>query len=82
MSTLTVEIPQTLEAALRATRVRRQMPESAVVCELLEQALKSEMIPSSDAALWVSQWRGELRGKEKAAIDEERLSHLLNKHLR
>lgn len=82
MTTLTVEIPQTLEDALRAASARRQMPESAVVRELLEQALMNEMKSSNDADLWVAQWRGQLRGKEQAAAGDGRLSHLLNKHLR
>jgi plasmid stability protein len=82
MTTLTVEIPKKLEAALRATSARRQMPESDVVRELLEQALMNEMKPSNNAELWVAQWRGQLRGKEQAAADDGRLSHLLNKHLR
>ena len=82
MTTLTIEIPKELESALRATSARRHISESAVVRELLEQALMSEMKPSNDAELWVAQWRGRLRGKEQAAMDDGRLSHLLNKHLR
>ena len=58
------------------------MPESAVLRELLEQALMHEVKQSNDAGLWVAQWRGRLRGKEQAATDDERLSHLLDKHLR
>lgn len=82
MTTLTVEIPKHLEAALRATSDRRQMPESAVVRELLEQALMNETKPPNGADLWLAQWRGQLRGKEQATTDDGRLSHLLNKHLR
>jgi hypothetical protein len=30
----------------------------------------------------LSQWRGQLKANESAALGDERLSHLLNKHLR
>jgi hypothetical protein len=63
---------------------------SAVVREALEQSLGRQAEQAGAAARWVTQWRGRLlasppaagRGKTKAAGPDDRLAHILAKHLR
>jgi predicted transcriptional regulator len=82
MSTLTLEIPEELEAALHAASARRRVPPSILVREALEKALASESEPPTAADQWLPRWRGSLRDTPETAGDEARLSHLLKKHLR
>jgi predicted transcriptional regulator len=82
MSTLTLEIPEKLDAALRAASARRRVPPSTLVREALERALALEAEPSTAADQWLSRWRGSLRETPEPSDDEARLAHLLKKHLR
>jgi predicted transcriptional regulator len=82
MTTLTLEIPDELNAALRAISARRHLPEAEIVRELLEREIYKEQPISNVADSWLENWRGQLRGKEQAKAGDDRLSHLLNKHLR
>lgn len=82
MNTLTIEIPDALESALHEVSSRRHLPEAVVAREILEQTLMPKPGPSNAVELWLSQWRGQLKANESAASGDERLSHLLNKHLR
>ncbi|HYE37539.1 hypothetical protein [Methylocaldum sp.] len=81
MSTLTLEIPEELDAALRAASARRRVHPSTLVREVLEKALASEAEQPAAASQWLSRWRGSLRDMPEAD-DEARLAHLLKKHLR
>lgn len=82
MNTLTIEIPDALESALHEASFRRHLPESVVAREILEQTLMPKPTSSSAVELWLSQWRGQFIASEPAALNDGRLSHLLNKHLR
>jgi predicted transcriptional regulator len=82
MNTLTLKIPEDLDAALRAACERRHMPKSALVREVLEHALAAELEQSAAPARWVSKWRGALREASEGATNEARLVYLLNKYLR
>jgi predicted transcriptional regulator len=82
MNTLTIEIPDALESALHEISARRHLPESVVAREILEQTLMPKPWSSSAVELWLSQWRGQLKINESATLGDDRLSHLLNKHLR
>ncbi len=82
MNTLTLKIPEKLDAALQAASARRQISKSALVREALEKALEAELEQATAASRWVYRWRGSLRDLSDAAVDEARLTHLLNKHLR
>ncbi|MBI4757175.1 MAG: ribbon-helix-helix protein, CopG family [Betaproteobacteria bacterium] len=82
MNTLTLKIPDELDAALRAASERRHVSKSALVREALENALAEDMVRGSAAGQWTLRWRGALRGKESAPADDPRLAHLLEKHLR
>jgi predicted transcriptional regulator len=82
MNTLSLKIPDDLDAALRAACERRHMPKSALVREALEQALAAELEQGAASGRWLSRWRGALRETSENATAEERLAFLLNKHLR
>ncbi|MEI8323754.1 MAG: ribbon-helix-helix protein, CopG family [Betaproteobacteria bacterium] len=82
MNTLTLKIPEALDAALQVASARRHMSKSAVVREALETVLADELKQTGPAANWVSRWRGALRGKESAKPADERVAHILSKHLR
>ena len=82
MTSLTVEIPDELNNLLRAISTRRHLPEADIVRELLERELRNEQVKSNLADRWLENWRGQLQGKENANVEDERLLHLLRKHLR
>lgn len=82
MSTLTLEIPEELDVALRAASARRHIAPSALVREALEKALASEAQPPTAVDQWLSRWRGSLREPPAVVNGEARLAHLLEKHLR
>ena len=81
MNTLTLKIPQSLDDALQLASARRQMSKSAVVREALEKTLASELTQVSPAAAWVNKWRGKIAGSAPAKQGDDRLTHLLQKHL-
>lgn len=91
MNVLTLKIPEALDAALQVASRERGMSKSAVVREALEQSLSRRADQAGAAERWTTQWRGRLsapsttaasakRGKTKP--QDERLAHLLDKHLR
>lgn len=82
MNTLTLKIPESLDAALQLASARRHMSKSAVVREALEKVLADELKQTGPAASWVSRWRGVLGSKESATPADERVAHILSKHLR
>ena len=89
MNVLTLKIPEALDAALQAASRTRGLSKSAVVREALEQSLGRQADQAGTAERWVAQWRGHLstlpptgQGKGKAKLQDERLAHILAKHLR
>ena len=89
MNVLTLKIPEELDAALQAASRARGLSKSAVVREALEQSLGRQADQAGTAERWVAQWRGHLstlpptgQGKGKAKLQDERLAHILAKHLR
>ena len=82
MATITLKIPDELNAALEALSARRHVSKSAVVRAALEETLAREADAANAAARWVETWHGCLRGEEEARADDDRLTHLLSKHLR
>jgi hypothetical protein len=82
MATLTLEIPDELNAALDALSARRHQPKAALVRALLENTVAHAADPASPADHWLGQWRGSLQGRETPAPADDRAQHLLNKHLR
>jgi hypothetical protein len=83
MATLTLEIPDELNAALDALSARRREPKAAIVRALLESTVAHMADPAtSPATRWLDHWRGSLQGRETPAPGDERAQHLLSKHLR
>ena len=89
MNVLTLKIPEELDAALQAASRKRGLSKSAVVREALEQSLGRQADQAGTAERWVAQWRGHLstlpptgQGKGNAKPQDERLAHILAKHLR
>jgi len=89
MNVLTLKIPEELDAALQAASRARGLSKSAVVREALEQSLGRQTDQAGTAERWVAQWRGRLSAspptgerKGKAKPQDERLAHILAKHLR
>ncbi len=89
MNVLTLKIPDELDAALQAASRARGMSKSAMVRQALEQSLNRQAEQAGAAERWLAQWRGSLSaspvaGKArgtKAAVPEDRLAHLLAKHV-
>ena len=81
MNILTLKIPESLHSALQVASERRQISKSAVVREALEKVLADELKQTGPAASWVGRWRGALSGKESAKATDERVAHILSKHL-
>lgn len=89
MNTLTLKIPDTLQAALERASARRHVSKSAMVREALEKLLADELKQGTPAAQWLGQWRGVCAAKEgepsggpHSAADDARVAHILCKHLR
>lgn len=80
MTTLTLKIPDSLDAALQAASAQRHMSKSAVVREALEKALVEEMRQTGPATQWLRRWRGSLSGGP--AAEDERTARILRKHAR
>lgn len=58
------------------------MSKSAVVREALENVQSDEQKPPLPAEKWVGRWRGALSGKVSVKPADERVAHILSKHLR
>ncbi len=85
MNVLTLKIPAELDAALQAASRARGLSKSAVVREALEQSLGRQADQAGTAERWVAQWRGRLSagpGQAEAKPQDERVAHILTKHLR
>jgi predicted transcriptional regulator len=89
MNVLTLKIPDDLDAALQAASRARGLSKSAMVRQALEQSLNRQAEQAGAAERWVAQWRGRLsaspaarRGKAAKVVSEDRLAHLLAKHVR
>ena len=89
MNVLTLKILEALDAAPQAASRTRGLSKSAVVREALEQSLGRQADQAATAVRWVAQWRGCLsaspptgQGKGKASAQDERVAHILAKHLR
>ena len=89
MNILTLKIPDELDAALKAASRARGLSKSAVVREALEQSLGRQNDQAGAAGRWVDEWRGRLatpaegrRGKAGGSAPDDRLAHLMAKHLR
>ena len=82
MNTLTLKIPQSLDDALRAASAKRHMSKSAVVRDALEKTLANELQQPTLAATRVDRWRGILPSSISAKPEDDRVAHILAKHLR
>lgn len=82
MNTLTLKIPESLDAALQMASARRQMTKSAVVREALEAVLADELRQTTSAASWVGRWRGALSSSQANPTADARVAHILRKQLR
>jgi predicted transcriptional regulator len=91
MNILTLKIPEELDAALLAASRARGLSKSAIVRQALEQSLNLQVQQAGAAERWVAHWRGRLAATApaarkaqvaKAVVPDERLAHLLAKHLR
>lgn len=88
MNVLTLKIPDDLDAALQAASRMRGVSKSAMVREALEQSLGRQAEQAARAERWAAQWRGgasagpAATGQGKVKPLDERLAHLLAKHLR
>ena len=82
MNTLTLKIPQSLDDALRVASEKRQMSKSALVRDALEKTLANELQQTTLAATWVDRWRGIVSSSESAKSKDDRVAHILAKHLR
>ncbi len=81
MNILTLKISASLHRALQIASERRQISKSAVVREALEKVLADELKQTGPAATWVGRWRGVLSEKKSAQPTDERVAHILSKHL-
>ena len=89
MNVLTVKIPEVLDAALRAASRASGLSKSEMVRQALEQCLNRQAEQAGAAGRWVTQWRGRMASKPvvrgpkgaKTSVADDRLAHLLAKHL-
>ena len=90
MHTLTLKIPDDLDAALRAASQRRQIGRSELVRQALSASLATELQETSSASRWLARWSGPLTAPEAegtpetpdADADAARTRHLLRKHVK
>jgi predicted transcriptional regulator len=92
MNVLTLKIPEGLDAALLAASRSRGLSKSAMVREAIEQSLGRHEEQAGTADRWLTQWRGCLLATQtpakmqpkapKVKAQDDRLAHLLAKHLR
>lgn len=82
MNVITLKLPDNLNAALVEVSRKRGLSKSAVVREALEQALLAEGVAGGSAQRWVARWQGQLKLPAATDSTDDRLSHLLAKHVR
>ncbi len=82
MNTLTLKIPQSLDDALQAASSKRHMSKSAIVRDALEKTLAEELQQTGPAAVWVDRWRGVMTSSKSTKANDERVAHILAKHMR
>jgi predicted transcriptional regulator len=82
MPTLTLKIPDELDAALRTASARRQVGKSEFVRQALNATLEAELRETEAASRWLARWSNCLAPMDEAALDDARLEHLLQKHLK
>ena len=89
MHTLTVKIPDDLDAALVAESRQRGVSKSAVVRDALEASLGRHAEVAGTAERWVAEWRGALvadsavgRRKAQMASRDDRVAQILRKHVK
>jgi predicted transcriptional regulator len=81
MHSVTLKLPEALDAALRAASQRRGVSKSAVIREALEQVLAPELRATQPSQQWLARWRASL-APEAASAPDDRLAHILAKHAR
>jgi predicted transcriptional regulator len=72
MNTLTLKIPEELDAALQAASQARGVSKSAMVREAIEQALGRQAESAATAERWLAQWRGSLAVPKAAPVAKRR----------
>ena len=82
MNTLTLKIPQSLDDALQAASAKRHMSKSAIVRDALEKTLAEELTQTGPAAGWTDRWRGIMTSAKLTKSGDERVAHILAKHMR
>jgi predicted transcriptional regulator len=82
MHTLTLKIPDELDAALRNASIRRQVGKSEFVRQTLSAALEAELRETRAPDRWLERWSNYLVPMDEAALADARLEHLLQKHLK
>jgi predicted transcriptional regulator len=82
MPTLTLKIPDKLDAALRTASAKRQVGKSEFVRQALNATLEAELRETEAASRWLARWSNCLAPMDEAALDDARLEHLLQKHLK
>ncbi|MDR0672728.1 MAG: ribbon-helix-helix domain-containing protein [Zoogloeaceae bacterium] len=82
MHTLTLKIPDELDAALRTASTQRQLGKSEFVRQALAVALEAELRQTKAASRWLERWSGSLAPAGANALDDARLEHLRQKHLK
>jgi predicted transcriptional regulator len=70
VNTLTLKIPEELDAALKTASAQRGMSKSAVVREAIEQALGRQLESAATAERWLGQWRGAFVVPESGAASK------------
>ncbi len=84
MHVLTLKLPERLHLALQEASRKRGLSKSALAREALEKSLLAEDLAAGAAARWVARWQGGLKLPSQAEAEptDDRMSHLLAKHLR
>ena len=82
MNVITLKLPDDLHAALNEVSRQRGLSKSAVVREALEKSLLAHGASAGAAERWVARWQGKLKLPAAARAVDDRLAHLLAKHVR
>ena len=82
MHTLTLKIPDDLDAALRAASAKRQLGKSEFVRQALSTALEAELRETEASSRWLERWSNCLAPLDEGVLGDVRLEHLRQKHLK